>query len=46
MEFWQPMAATIGQVAWTAFQAGRRDDVWTLVPNYYRASAAEEKDPA
>jgi tRNA threonylcarbamoyladenosine biosynthesis protein TsaB len=40
---WQPMAATVGRVAWQDFQAGRRDDVWKLMPAYYRASAAEEK---
>jgi tRNA threonylcarbamoyladenosine biosynthesis protein TsaB len=40
---WQPMAAAVGQVGWRAYQSGRRDDVWQLVPQYYRASAAEEK---
>jgi len=40
---WQPMATAVGQVAWQAYQSGRRDDVWKMVPNYYRASAAEEK---
>jgi tRNA threonylcarbamoyladenosine biosynthesis protein TsaB len=44
-ELWQPMAAAVGHVAWKAYQAGRRDNVWTLGPNYYRASAAEEKNP-
>jgi tRNA threonylcarbamoyladenosine biosynthesis protein TsaB len=42
-ELWQPTAAAVGQVAWRAYQAGRRDDVWKLLPNYYRPSAAEEK---
>jgi tRNA threonylcarbamoyladenosine biosynthesis protein TsaB len=42
-EFWQPMAEAVGQVAWTAYQTGQRDDLWQLTPNYYRASAAEEK---
>jgi tRNA threonylcarbamoyladenosine biosynthesis protein TsaB len=42
-ELWQPTAAAVGQVAWRAYQAGRRDDVWKLLPNYYRLSAAEEK---
>jgi tRNA threonylcarbamoyladenosine biosynthesis protein TsaB len=42
-EFWQPMAAAVGRVAWQAYQAGRRDDVWKLAPHYYRPSAAEEK---
>jgi tRNA threonylcarbamoyladenosine biosynthesis protein TsaB len=42
-ELWQPMAAVVGQVAWNAYQAGQRDDVWKLAPTYYRPSAAEEK---
>lgn len=40
---WQPTAAAVGQVAWKNHQAGHRDDVWKLSPNYYRPSAAEEK---
>jgi tRNA threonylcarbamoyladenosine biosynthesis protein TsaB len=40
---WQPTAAAVGRVAWQAWQAGRRDDVWKLAPNYYRPSYAEEK---
>jgi tRNA threonylcarbamoyladenosine biosynthesis protein TsaB len=40
---WQPTAAAVGQIAWKKYQAGHRDDVWKLSPNYYRASAAEEK---
>jgi hypothetical protein len=39
------MAATVGHLAWRAYQAGRRDDVWKLAPKYYRTSAAEEKNP-
>ena len=42
-ELWQPMAAAVGQVAWKSYQAGQRDDIWQLNPNYYRPSAAEEK---
>jgi tRNA threonylcarbamoyladenosine biosynthesis protein TsaB len=42
-ELWQPMAATVGRVAWHAHRAGRRDNVWKLAPHYYRPSAAEEK---
>ncbi len=42
-ELWQPTAAAVGQVAWRAYQAGQRDDVWKLLPNYHRLSAAEEK---
>jgi tRNA threonylcarbamoyladenosine biosynthesis protein TsaB len=40
---WQPMANAVGQLAWKNYQAGHRDDVWKLSPNYYRPSAAEEK---
>jgi tRNA threonylcarbamoyladenosine biosynthesis protein TsaB len=40
---WQPLAATVGQVAWKNYQVGHRDDVWKLAPNYFRLSAAEEK---
>jgi tRNA threonylcarbamoyladenosine biosynthesis protein TsaB len=42
-ELWQPTAAAVGLVAWEAYQSGRRDDVWKLLPNYHRLSAAEEK---
>jgi tRNA threonylcarbamoyladenosine biosynthesis protein TsaB len=40
---WQPQASTIGKLAWRKFQAGERQDLWGLSPNYMRASAAEEK---
>jgi tRNA threonylcarbamoyladenosine biosynthesis protein TsaB len=40
---WQPTAAAAGYVGWQAYRAGHRDDIWQLVPNYYRQSAAEEK---
>ncbi len=40
---WQPTAEAVGQVGWQAYQAGHRDDVWKLVPLYYRQSAAEER---
>jgi tRNA threonylcarbamoyladenosine biosynthesis protein TsaB len=42
-ELWQPTAAAVGSLAWQLYQAGRRDDVWQLIPAYYRPSAAEEK---
>jgi tRNA threonylcarbamoyladenosine biosynthesis protein TsaB len=42
-ELWQPTATAVGKVAWRAFQAGQRDDVWKLLPHYHRLSAAEEK---
>ncbi len=40
---WPPMAAAVGQLGWRDYCAGRRDDLWKLVPLYYRPSAAEEK---
>jgi tRNA threonylcarbamoyladenosine biosynthesis protein TsaB len=42
-QLWQPTATSVGQVAWRKYQAGGHDDVWKLSPNYYRPSAAEEK---
>ena len=42
-ENWAPMAATVGQLGWRAYQSGRRDDVFGLLPDYGRPSAAEEK---
>ena len=42
-EVWTPMAQSVGQVALAHYLAGRRDDVFQLVPMYLRASAAEEK---
>jgi tRNA threonylcarbamoyladenosine biosynthesis protein TsaB len=44
-DVWEPTAETVGRVAWHAYQAGHRDDLWKLMPNYYRPSAAEEKRP-
>lgn len=41
--FWQPTAEMVGRVALHDYQAGRRDDLWSLVPHYSRRSAAEEK---
>jgi tRNA threonylcarbamoyladenosine biosynthesis protein TsaB len=40
---WSPKAASIGALAWRQYQASRRDDLRTMVPQYYRLSAAEEK---
>jgi tRNA threonylcarbamoyladenosine biosynthesis protein TsaB len=40
---WSPRAATVGQLGWRRHRSGERDDVWRLVPNYFRLSAAEEK---
>jgi tRNA threonylcarbamoyladenosine biosynthesis protein TsaB len=42
-ELWQPTAGAVGKLAWQLYRAGHRDDVWQLVPAYYRPSAAEEK---
>jgi len=33
----------VARVAARDYAAGRRDDVWKLVPRYSRRSAAEEK---
>jgi len=41
--YWPPMAATVARLAHRHYAAGRRDDVWSLVPRYSRRSAAEEK---
>jgi tRNA threonylcarbamoyladenosine biosynthesis protein TsaB len=41
--FWHPRAAQVGLLAARDYAAGRRDDVWTLLPRYSRRSAAEEK---
>jgi len=40
---WAPRAAGVASLAWRRYQAGQRDSMWQLVPNYGRASAAEEK---
>jgi tRNA threonylcarbamoyladenosine biosynthesis protein TsaB len=40
---WQPLARTVGQLAWRDYQMGRRDDLWKLSPVYLRPSYAEEK---
>jgi tRNA threonylcarbamoyladenosine biosynthesis protein TsaB len=41
-----PDAATVARLAAELHAAGRRDDVWKLVPNYGRLAAAEEKRQA
>lgn len=41
--YWTPRASTVGRLAFVQFDAGKRDDVWKLVPRYSRRSAAEEK---
>lgn len=42
----EPQATTAAKLAWRDHQAGRRDSLWTLLPHYHRASAAEEKRAA
>jgi hypothetical protein len=38
-----PRADVLAGFARDAWAAGRRDDLWTLEPVYFRASAAEER---
>jgi tRNA threonylcarbamoyladenosine biosynthesis protein TsaB len=40
---WRPRAATVGMIGWQRFQSGNRDTIWSLAPQYFRLSAAEEK---
>ena len=40
---WDCDAASVAEVALKHFENGRRDDLWTLNPLYFRPSAAEEK---
>lgn len=42
-QFWSPTAAMVAKLAARDHAAGRRDDLWCLVPRYSRQSAAEEK---
>ncbi len=42
-QYWAPTAAAVARLAARHHAAGRRDDLWTLVPRYSRRSAAEEK---
>jgi tRNA threonylcarbamoyladenosine biosynthesis protein TsaB len=42
-EHWSPRAAMVGQLGWRRYQSGARDDLWRIVPHYFRPSAAEEK---
>ncbi len=43
---WPPRASTVGRLAARQYAAGRRQDLWTLLPHYARPSAAEEKHGA
>jgi tRNA threonylcarbamoyladenosine biosynthesis protein TsaB len=42
-EYWRPTAANVARLAHRDYLAGRRDDLWNLLPLYSRPSAAEEK---
>jgi tRNA threonylcarbamoyladenosine biosynthesis protein TsaB len=42
-KYWRPRAAMVAQLAHRQYAAGRRDDIWKLLPHYSRQSAAEEK---
>jgi tRNA threonylcarbamoyladenosine biosynthesis protein TsaB len=42
-ELWPATARSVGQIALRRHAAGQRDDLWALSPQYYRASAAEER---
>ncbi len=42
-EHWVPKASTVGQLGHRMYLTGHRDDLWSLAPQYYRPSAAEEK---
>jgi tRNA threonylcarbamoyladenosine biosynthesis protein TsaB len=42
-KYWAPRAGMVAQLAHRQYAAGHRDDIWTLLPQYSRQSAAEEK---
>jgi tRNA threonylcarbamoyladenosine biosynthesis protein TsaB len=42
-ELWRPRADSVARLAFRDYTAGRRDDLWKLLPIYSRPSAAEEK---
>ena len=42
-QYWPPRAAQVAHLAALLHAAGRRDDVWSLLPRYSRRSGAEEK---
>ena len=41
--YWLPRASVVARLAARDHSLGRRDDLWKLVPHYFRRSAAEEK---
>jgi tRNA threonylcarbamoyladenosine biosynthesis protein TsaB len=42
-QYWSPTSASVGRLAARIYAAGDRDDLYRLVPRYFRRSAAEEK---
>jgi len=42
-QYWLPKASWVGRLAERRYAGGQADDLWTLVPRYYRRSAAEER---
>ena len=42
-DLWHPSAGSVALLAHSQHPAGRRDDLWQLMPVYSRPSAAEEK---
>jgi tRNA threonylcarbamoyladenosine biosynthesis protein TsaB len=40
---WSPRADTLARAAAEKYRAGARQDLWSLTPQYFRKSAAEEK---
>jgi hypothetical protein len=40
---WHPRAAAVARLAARDYAAGRRDNLWILLPHYSRRAAAEEK---
>ena len=39
---WYPWAWQVGALAWHRWQQGQRQDVWSLVPRYYRPSPGQQ----
>jgi tRNA threonylcarbamoyladenosine biosynthesis protein TsaB len=42
-ESWSPSIEAVGKLGWQAYREGLSQDALTLLPNYVRASAAEEQ---
>lgn len=43
---WYGDAVSVGRLAWQKFLTDQTEDIWSLAPNYFRPSYAEEKSPA